>query len=99
MIAQGSWVQIHRIVLPPEGRAENLPEETKKVSLEMWDKGFLTHEASFGDVVEIITAVGRKETGTLVALNPGYSHGFGVFVPEVLEIDRIVKTALWGEKR
>ncbi len=35
------WVIIHNIVLTPEERAPQVPEDTKKVSLEMWVKGFI----------------------------------------------------------
>ena len=41
----GDFVRIHNIVLKVGERADNLPEDTKKVPLEMWDKGFLEKEA------------------------------------------------------
>ena len=34
----GDFVRIHNIVLKVGERADNLPEDTKKVPLEMWDK-------------------------------------------------------------
>ncbi len=37
---KGDWVQIHQIVLKPEERAPQVPEDTKKVPLEFWVKGY-----------------------------------------------------------
>lgn len=96
MIKKGSWVQIRKIILKPEERPKTLPEATQKVPLMMWVKGFLSNEASIGDEVEITTVTGRKECGELVCLNPYYNHTYGKFVPEILEIDRIVKQSLFG---
>ena len=35
----GDWVQIHKIVLTPEQRTGRIPEDTKKVPFESWNKG------------------------------------------------------------
>jgi hypothetical protein len=87
LIKKGEWVQIHDIVLKPEERSPHLPEDTKKVPLEMWVKGFLNSDADLGDMVEITTITGRKVKGTLVEVNPTFKYGFGeTFVPEVLKI-------------
>jgi hypothetical protein len=83
---KGDWVQIHQIVLKPEERPAHLPEDTKKVPLELWVKGFIEHDANIGDEVEIITLTGRRVKGELVEVNPKYEHGFGEFVPEILQI-------------
>ena len=96
MIKKNSWVQIRKEILQPHERAEHLPEPTKKVPLVMWVKGYLLADASINDQVEIKTITGRTETGKLVQENPSYMHTYGKFVPEILEIDRIVKSALFG---
>jgi 2-amino-4-ketopentanoate thiolase alpha subunit len=96
MIKKNSWVQITKEILQPNERAENLPKPTKKVPLKMWVKGYLQADASIGDDVTIKTITGRIETGYLVIENPSYMHTYGKFVPEILEIDRIVKSALFG---
>ena len=96
MIKKDSWVQIKKIILNPEERAANLPEPTKKVPLVMWVKGFLLNDAEINSSVEIKTITGRVESGILVCDNPSYMHTYGKFVPEILEIDRIVKTTLFG---
>ena len=86
-IAKGTWVRIHRVVLEPEERTGKLPEDTKKVPLEMWVKGFLKEEAAIGDTVAIETITGRAEEGTLVEAEPVYEHGFGdIYIPELLRI-------------
>jgi hypothetical protein len=96
MVSKHAWVRIHQILLKPEERANNLPEETKKVPLELWVKGFLTADAEIGSEVEVTTLTGRLVKGTLLAVNPAFDPGFGDFVPEILTIDRLVKDTLFG---
>lgn len=96
MYKKGDWVQIHSIVLSPEERAPQVPEDTKEVPLEMWVKGRLCHDAQLGDVVEVETVTGRIETGTLEKAFPTYTHSFGSFVPEIIEIDRMLRRELEG---
>ena len=98
MIKKGTFVQIHNIVLNPGERSPQLPEDTKKVPLEAWVKGYLTADANIGDVVTVETVTGRKEEGKLVKANPYFEHNFGIFVPEILEIDKIVRKAMGGGK-
>jgi hypothetical protein len=89
---KGDWVQIHNIVLKPEERTSKIPEDTQKVPLELWLKGFLEEDAEIGDTVSVITITGRKTTGVLEEINPKYSYGFGEeFVPELLQIDKQLK--------
>ncbi len=59
MLEIGSWVQIHKIVLQKEERAPQVPDDTKKVPLEMWVKGFLVDYGNIGDWVHIKTVTGR----------------------------------------
>ena len=96
MAVKGEWVRIHKIILQPTERAPQVPDDTKKVPLEMLTKGYLEADANLGDEVTITTAAGRKETGTLVEVNPYYEHDFGKFVPELLVIDRQVREMVFG---
>ncbi len=96
MIKKNSWVQITKTILKPEERAVNLPEPTKKVPMMMWVKGFLLEAGELNSLVKIRTLTGRIESGLLVCENPSYMHTYGEFVPELLEIDRICKTTLFG---
>jgi len=98
LVKKGSWVQIHRVILKPEERAPQVPEDTKKVPLEMWVKGFLCNDANIGDNVEIKTLTGRKDLGELITVNPSFKHDFGEFVPEILKIGEIVKSELYGDE-
>ncbi len=92
---KGDWVRIHKILLTPEERASRIPEDTRKVPLEMWDKGFLVNDnASPGDEVEIETIIGRRITGCLLEKNPRFSHSWGFCIPETLHIGRQVKQIL-----
>lgn len=87
MAKKGEWVQIHQIVLKAEERTAKIPEDTQKVPLELWVKGFANHDAEIGDTVEITTMAGRTAKGKLVEVNPTYDYGFGdEFIPEVLQI-------------
>jgi len=86
-IVKGQWVEIEEILLRPQERTGNIPEETKKVPLMMRMKGFLVNDAKIGKRVEIRTLTGRIVTGELRNASPTYEHGFGkIFIPEMLEI-------------
>ena len=96
-VKKGEWVQVHDIILKPEERTAKIPEDTKKVPLEIWVKGFLDADAKMGDVVEVTTRVGRTVKGTMVDVNPTYDYGFGeVYIPELLKISRQVKDIVRG---
>ena len=89
MAKKGDWVRIHSIVLKAEERTAKLPDDTKKCDLQQWTKGFLQDEtAAIGDEVTVKTAVGRLVKGTLIDEAPYYTHSYGKFVPEIIEIDR-----------
>ena len=94
---KGDWVRIHNVVLTPDQRAPQVPEDTKSVPLELWTKGFLLDdEAKIGDTVNIETYIGRKVTGKLIEINPYYKHDFGKCVPELLYIGRQLRGILEG---
>lgn len=89
MAKKGQWVRIHSIVLKAEERTAKLPADTQATDLQQWTKGFLQNdEAEIGDTVTVKTAVGRLVDGTLIEDAPYYDHSYGVFVPEIIEIDR-----------
>ena len=96
MAKQGDWVLTHNIILTPQQRAPQVPEDTHGVPLEMWVKGHLTQDAEIGDEVEIITRTGRHVRGKLLEVNPRYTHDYGEFVPELLEIGDTVRGILFG---
>lgn len=93
---KGDWVQIHQIVLKPEERAPQVPEDTKKFPLELWVKGIALQEGKIGSVIEVETATGRRVKGELTAVNPRYRHDFGNFVPELLKVDMQLREILFG---
>lgn len=93
---KGDWVRIYNIVLTPEERAPQVPDDTKQVPLEQWTKGYLLSDAEIGDEVEVETLVGRKAAGKLVEVNPTYTHSFGNFVPELLCIGKQLREILFG---
>lgn len=85
-IEQGTWVEVRKILLQPEERSDRLPEDTKQIPYVMRVRGFLSHAASINEEVEIVTLSGRKVKGTLTKRDPGYEHGFGSPVYELLKI-------------
>jgi len=98
MAKKGDWVRIHTVVLKAEERTGKIPEDTKACDLEMWTKGFLLSDAEIGDEVEVETAVGRIAKGTLIEVNPYYTHSYGKFVPELVQIDKQLREIMGGEK-
>lgn len=99
MIRKGSWVRIHKIILKAEERTGKLPEDTKNVDFEMWTKGFLMEDAEIGDEVKIESVNGRHETGTLIEVEPYYTHDFGRCIPELLAIDKQVRDIVFGGEK
>jgi hypothetical protein len=85
-IQAGTWVEIEQVVLTPEQRAQTLPEDTKRVPYVMRVSGFLVAPAELGGPARIRTMIGRQLGGTLIRINPSYSHSFGSTVPELLTI-------------
>ncbi|MCI7145430.1 MAG: 2-amino-4-oxopentanoate thiolase subunit OrtA [Clostridiales bacterium] len=89
MAKKGDWVRIHSVVLKADERTAKLPDDTQKCDLEQWTKGFLQEDsAEIGDEVTVETAVGRIVKGTMIDDFPYYTHSYGVFVPELIQIDK-----------
>lgn len=94
---KGDWVQIHSVLLESEQRSSHIPEDTRKVPLEMWENGFLLDEsARIGDEVSIETPVGRRVRGILSNCRPGYEHSFGETLPELVQIRRRLRVLMRG---
>lgn len=85
-IQPGTWVEIEQVVLTPAQRAPTLPEDTKGVPYVMRVSGFLIEPAELDGPARIRTMIGRELAGTLMTVNPSYSHSFGATVPELLTI-------------
>lgn len=96
MAKKGQWVRIHSVVLKAAQRTAKIPEDTQKCDLEMWTKGTLLEDAEIGDTVKIETAVGREEEGELIEVGPYYTHSYGKFVPEIIEIDKQLREIMFG---
>lgn len=96
MPKKGDWVRIHSVVLQPNERASAVPEDTKRVPLELWTKGYLQSDVSMGDEVTVVTRTGRVVSGTLIEVNPHYEHSFGNFVPELQQAGDEVFAFLFG---
>jgi hypothetical protein len=90
----GDWVEVECVLLEPADRSTNLPPETAEKPLKMWVKGFAEGQAALGGPVTVETMTGRKVTGTLSAINPGYFHTFGEPIPELAHIGRDLRAQL-----
>ena len=84
---KNDWVEVENLVLAPEERAPQLPEDTKAVPLKMWVKGFLVdEEAKIGDEVSIRTLTDRVTKGVLTEISPRHIHDFGEPEPCLMTI-------------
>lgn len=99
MAKKGDWVRIHSVVLKAAERTAKIPDDTQECDLEMWTKGSLQEDAEIGDEVTVKTACGRLEKGTLIEVNPYYTHSYGKFVPEIIEIDKQLRKELFGGEK
>jgi hypothetical protein len=99
LIGKGTWVEIHRIVLPAGERAPQVPDDTRQLPLEMRVKGYLVAPASPGEQAEIVTPVGRRLRGVIREINPAYTHGFGAPIAELSGIGREVRALLRGRRQ
>lgn len=93
---KGDWVKVHNIVLSPSERAPQVPDDTKKVPLELWVKGFASVDGNIGEEIEVETITGRKVNGNVVEINPTFTHSFGNCIPELLQIGLDLKKILFG---
>ena len=97
MAKKGEWVRIHNVVLKASDRTARIPDDTRKCDLEMWTKGQLLDEtAEIGVVVTIKTATGREEKGTMIEVGSYYTHSYGKFVSEIIEIDNMLREEMFG---
>ena len=94
LIEKGTWVEIHSVVLQANERAPQVPEDTRRLPLEMRVKGFLLAPATIGEDAEIETLSGRHLRGRLAEVNPAYTHSFGSPVPELSPIGCEVRALL-----
>lgn len=83
---KGTWVEIEKVLLTPEQRAPQVPDDTKKTPYVMRVSGFLTADAALNSEVSIKTLSGRIVSGKLSVIHPSYTHSFGETVDELLTI-------------
>ncbi len=92
---KGQWVQVHQIVLEPSQRAPQVPDDTKKVPLEMWVKGYALHDCEINQLCKIKTLTGREVEGELVCVEPKYVHNFGGYIDELNQATAKAKQMLF----
>jgi hypothetical protein len=90
----GDWVEVEYILLEPADRSKNLPEDTAAQPLRVWIKGFAQTDAEIGHELTVETMTGRRVTGKLTELNPGYFHTFGRPIPELVHVGKDLRAQL-----
>ncbi len=85
-VKAGTWVEIEKIILTPDQRAPQVPEDTRCTPYIMKMSGFLQSDSKIGDIVAIKTLIGRTVEGELKIISPCYRHDFGETVEELLNI-------------
>lgn len=88
MIKKGTWVEVEEIVLLPEDRAANIPDETKKTPIKSWVRGNCLSDCELGNEVQVETNIGRIAKGKVVDIEPGYYHTYGNYVEEISKIGK-----------
>ena len=96
MAQKGDWVKIKQVILEPEERVENIPQDTKETPLTVWVKGLLLQDGEIGDTVKIKTFTGRIVEGVLVEVNPRHIHDFGNPIPELIKAGIKAREILYG---
>lgn len=96
MAKKGDWARLHIVALSAAERAPQVPDDTKAVPLEMWVKGNLLADAEIGQPAQVRTVTGRQVSGTLVEINPCYTHSFGEYVPELQQVGATVRQIVFG---
>jgi hypothetical protein len=91
---RGDWVEVERTVLDPAQRSANLPPETAEKPLLMWVKGFALIDGALGKEMTVETMTGRRVSGRLSAVNPGYYHTFGDPIPELVHVGKDLRRRL-----
>ena len=98
-VRAGDWVEIVRTVLQPGERLAATPEDTRSLPYEARIRGYARCAGRIGDEITIETRIGRVLAGTLVDSEPGFNHGFGRSVPELLWIGPDLRRRVLGSSR
>ncbi len=96
LVKKGEWVQISQTVLEPSQRAPQVPADTKEVPLRMWVKGYLLEDGEMNKTCKVETMTGRIVEGTLVCVDPKYTHNFGSYVEELNKVTMSAKQILFN---
>ena len=93
---KGDWVEVHQVILKAGERAKDVPSDTAALPLEAWIKGWAQGEAAVGEEIAVETLSGRKVSGVLTQVNPGYTHTYGPAVPALATISKELRAMLKG---
>src|SRR5438093_3301569 len=93
-IAEGTWVELERVILEPGERAPGIPADTASVPFAARVRGFLVAPARRGATVQVRTQVDRVISGKLRAVLPRNPADFGNPSPELLFVGKAMKQRL-----
>jgi len=85
-VLAGTWVEMEKVLLTPDQRAPQVPDDTRATPYLMKVAGFLIADALLDSEVIIRTLSGREVSGMLKVVRPHYSHSFGETIEELLTI-------------
>lgn len=86
-----SWTEIEWTVLTHTERAKSAPLDTQEVPYLARVRG-VARNPTLGDNAEIVTASGRKLQGIVVQVGASYHHGFGMPLPQWLDMRECVRS-------
>lgn len=91
---QLTWVEVEWTFLGPSERSAHIPEETRRVPYMARARGVVEGAAFFGQETTVTLVTGRVVRGRIVAVNPGYTHTFGLRLPALTEVQESIRRAL-----
>lgn len=87
------WTEVQWTVLDTSDRSANLPPETRTTPYVARVRG-LAPDPRVGAKTELTTVVGRRVSGVVTELDPGYSHSFGRPLPEWVHMRESIRHLL-----
>jgi hypothetical protein len=88
------WVEVEWTFLTPPERSAHIPAETRAVPYKVRARGTVEGTASFGQEAIVTLVTGRLVHGRIVAVNPGYTHTFGLRLPVLTQVQESIRRAL-----
>ena len=96
MVKKGAWVTIESVVIPASERI-GTNSGARGTDFKKWVRGTLMRRAEIGGPAAVVTQAGRKESGTLVEVNPSFGVSCGTYVPELRKAGDQARELICGQ--